>query len=91
MLTSNGFRYPSPPKKAFSGDYNGTFTKPYEHIPDGTFGKRGAREAVRNNVPRNIYTSPPKKSTYGATPKICFTEVEYIPDDYEGKLKRDQV
>ena len=32
MITSNGFRYSSPPKKAFPGDYNGTFTKPYIFI-----------------------------------------------------------
>lgn len=91
MITSNGFRYSSPPKKAFPGDYNGTFTRPYPHIPDGSGGSRDKREPVRSFSPRNIYTSPPKRSTYGLTPHICFTEISYIPSDYDNKIKQEQV
>lgn len=90
MMTSNGFRYSSPPKKAFPGDYNGTFTKPYPHVPEGN-ATRGRRDPIKVQCPRKIYTSPSKKSTHGLTPHLCFTDIPYIPSDYEGDRKKRQV
>jgi hypothetical protein len=90
MITSSGFRYSSPPKKAFPGDYNGTFTKPYQHLDEG-LSSRGRREPVTSHSPRKIYTSPSKKSTHGLTPHLCFTDITYVPTDYEGDLKKRKV
>jgi hypothetical protein len=90
MMTSNGFRYSSPPKKANPGDYNGTFTKPYPHLVE-TDVSRGRREPVKVSSPRKIYTSPSKKSTHGLTPHLCFTDIPYISSDYEGDRKKRQV
>lgn len=89
MITSSGFRYTSPPKKAFPGDYNGTFTK-HPYIPD-TVHDRGPRERVKSSSPRNIYTSPGKKSTHGLTPHLCFTDIPYIPSNHEDDAKKRMV
>mmetsp|Transcript_18337 Transcript_18337/g.19104 ORF Transcript_18337/g.19104 Transcript_18337/m.19104 type:complete len:312 (+) Transcript_18337:48-983(+) len=89
FLLPTGFKYSSPLKKSGSlGDYHGTFSKPIAHIPDGTGGTRGPREPVTEFQPKNIFTQPPKRASgaQGSTPKICFTEVEYVPSPYDAAL-----
>jgi hypothetical protein len=89
FLLPTGFRYSSPLKKSGSlGDYYGTFTKPIAHLPDGTGGTRGPRQAVKDFAPKKIYTQPPKKASgsQAATPHICFTEIEYVPSPYDAAL-----
>jgi hypothetical protein len=94
FLTPNGFKHSSPLKKSSSaGDYNGSFAKALPHMPDGTHGPRGQRQAIRDIGPKNIYTSPHKKAcgSEGATPKICFDEVEYVPSDFDAYDKFERV
>lgn len=93
FLLPTGFRYSSPLKKSASlGDYYGTFTKPLPHMPDGTGGQRGKREPVKEFAPKKIYTQPPKKASgsQAATPKICFTEIEYIPSPYDAAMNTER-
>jgi hypothetical protein len=94
FLLPTGFRYASPLKKSGSlGDYYGTFTKPIPHLPDGTGGTRGRREPIKEFEPKKIYTQPLKKASgsQAATPKICFTEVEYVSSPYDAALVTERV
>ena len=88
FLTPSGFRHSSPIKKSSSkGDFFGTFRqKPPSYIPDGTYGERGSRVAIRESAPKNFYTNPPRKAAgeaLGTTPKTCFSELEYVPSHYD--------
>ena len=60
--------------------------KPIPYISDGR-GKPRRREAIRDISPKQIYTSPIKKAcgggAYSPTPKLCFTDVEYISSEYD--------
>jgi hypothetical protein len=94
FLTPSGFKHSSPLKKSSSlGDYCGTFTKPFPHIPEGDYGIRGPREAIKEFAPKNIYTAPPRKAcgAQATTPKICFTEIEYVTTPFDAKLQADRV
>lgn len=96
FLTPNGFRHASKPKQsACAGDYNGTFQgKPLPHLSDGTALPRGStREVIRDIGPKNILTQPPKKAvgSQGATPKILFTETEYVASEYDLAYQKEKV
>mmetsp|Transcript_21117 Transcript_21117/g.30529 ORF Transcript_21117/g.30529 Transcript_21117/m.30529 type:complete len:316 (+) Transcript_21117:123-1070(+) len=94
FLTPNGFSHPSSLKKSSSvGDYNGTFTKPYQHMPEGRHEPRNKpREAKKEIAPRKIYTNPPRKATGGqaSTPKIHFTETEYVASEYDAYENKER-
>mmetsp|Transcript_15248 Transcript_15248/g.22932 ORF Transcript_15248/g.22932 Transcript_15248/m.22932 type:complete len:320 (+) Transcript_15248:190-1149(+) len=75
MLTKEGFKYTSPPKKTAKGQglHYGTFNeKPYEHVTQNKAPKKTA-EKVKAYEPRNFYTNSASKD---------FNDVDYIPDDY---------
>jgi hypothetical protein len=96
FLTPNGFRHASGSKEsACAGDYNGTFQgKAFPHVADGTALPRGTtREAIRQIGPKNILTQPPKKAvgSQGATPKILFTETEYVASAYDLADQKEKV
>ena len=84
MLTKEGFKYTSPPKKTAKGQglHYGTFNeKPYEHVTQNKAPKKTA-EKVKAYEPRNFYTNSASKD---------FNDVDYIPDDYGAIEKAKKV
>jgi hypothetical protein len=95
--TPNGFVYASPLKKSASvGDYYGTFTpKGYQHMPDGLH-DRTAKSPFKKFAQRNVYTSPPKKTTgvggfQNTTPKILLSSFEYVESPYDAAHQKEKV
>jgi hypothetical protein len=66
-LTSNGFKFASPPQKPQGlGSYFGTIQKTaFPHETDFIVARKGDIPAKHATKPRQIYTAPGKKGTFG--------------------------
>lgn len=93
-LTTEGFRYASPPKKSCgSGGYFGCFNEkaPYKHETEYVVVKKGELPEKAQPQPKNIVTGPAKKGTYGF-PSVTIgkgDEYKYISDPYDNAKRKD--
>lgn len=85
-LTTNGFRFSSPSQKASGlGSHYGTLQgTPFRHETDFVVPRKGEAPPKPHHEPRAIFTSPPKKGTFGFS-NICLSNIgqEYVASFYD--------
>mmetsp|Transcript_68833 Transcript_68833/g.80241 ORF Transcript_68833/g.80241 Transcript_68833/m.80241 type:complete len:291 (+) Transcript_68833:130-1002(+) len=85
-LTTNGFKFASPPQKAVGlGSYFGTIQKDaWRHETDFVVPRKGEAPPKPVSRPRQIYTALPKKGTFGF-PNITLSAIgsDYVASFYD--------
>lgn len=88
------FKPSSPSKKsAGSGNYYGTISSKFEHMPEYKVVKKGDKPKKVEPTPKNITTSSPKKGTYGFPSLGISGDYKRDPkmvDDYDAMRKKER-
>jgi hypothetical protein len=83
FLTKEGFKYSSPGKESYSGDYHGSFVfQPYVHMDDGLYSDK---EKSKRSHKEKITAPTQKDFVPSQTKKPFFTDIKYESSSYDAE------
>lgn len=91
MLNSSGFRPSSPSKKGSGlGSYFGCIGPAYPHEKEYDVQGKGEKRSPSPPAPKNLYTSPGKRGTFGVPGTMIGKPADYQADPFDSALKLER-